>query len=388
MRYSIYNTTIEIVKECGGIDIKSTSDLKIIFATLDNDALQKLISKGCIIRKVKEIKQRSNDNSYNISDVLSVLSFPIEGFDGSDTFIAVIDSGILSTHEKLNGRVVYSENFTSEPDGDFLDHGTGVASIISDVCKANIIDLKVVTGNGIAIDEDVSLAIDRAIQLYNSGYSPLILNISLGDTDEGDVYNPIYIMCNQAMSHGIYIVAAAGNRGNTDNAIDIPASIPGVIAVGSLYYQESQQYPLLLCDYSSRGPSIYGEIKPDVVMPGHNIKVASNSGGYTVKSGTSFSAPVVSGILSLYMEAVNKGISPLRRQGEFIDRYLRYSCVKPTFTPLYKDNNYGYGMINGNMFLNSAIYGNVPVNVLQTSMTLLSLGFIASTAMMMVYYGR
>lgn len=388
MRYSIYNATIEVVRECGGTDIKATSDQKIIFATLDNVALQKLTSKGYIARQVKDIKQKSNDNGYDISNILRVLSFPIEGFDGSDTFIAVLDSGILSTHEKLDGRVVYSENFTTEPDGDFFNHGTGVASIISDICKANIIDLKVMTSDGIATDENVSLALDKAIQLHDSGYSPLILNISLGDIDEGDIYNPIYIMCNQAMSHGIYIVAAAGNRGDVDNAIDIPASIPGIIAVGALYYQDDPQYPLLLCDYSSRGPSIYGQVKPDVVMPGHNILVASSSGDYVVKSGTSFASPVVSGVLSLYMESVIKGISPLRPQSEFIDRYLRYSCIKPKFAPMYKENNYGYGMINGELFLNSVIYGSVPADVLQTSMSLLSLGFIMSTATMMVRYAK
>lgn len=386
MRYAIYNTTPDIVHKYGGTDIKVIRD-KIIFATLDKESVQKLLAHGCVVRQVKEIKSKQNEG-HNIGDIISILGFPIQDFDGSDTYVCVIDSGIRNSHEKIDGRVVYSENFTTESDGDFFNHGTGVASIITDISKCNLIDLKVLASNGIALDEDVSMAIDKAIYLYENGYSPMLINISLGDPDEGDIYNPIYVMCNEALSRGIYIIAAAGNRNSTPNAIDLPASIPGVIAVGSLCCNPESQYSLVVCDYSSRGPSIYGTVKPDVVMPGHNLVVASATGDndYIVKSGTSFATPVVSGIMSLYLDAVNRGVSQLYTPDKLIDVYLRHSCVKPNFIVTAKDNAYGYGMIRADRFVNSMIYGNIPADIVSTSISLISLGFIASAVTAMVKY--
>jgi serine protease AprX len=75
--------------------------------------------------------------------------------------------------------------------------------------------------------------------------------------------------------------------------------------------------------------------------------VASAKGDdeYTVKSGTSFSAPIVSGLTELIWETGR------RIYGD--DWYLRWRdiksfapflCLKPEDAPLKKDNAYGYGL--------------------------------------------
>jgi hypothetical protein len=54
-----------------------------------------------------------------------------------------------------------------------------------------------------------------------------------------------------------------------------------------------------LAGFSSRGPTADGRIKPDVLAPGLDVPVALYTGGTTVSSGTSFSAPLIAGLAAL-----------------------------------------------------------------------------------------
>ncbi|MBM3278348.1 MAG: S8 family serine peptidase [Candidatus Handelsmanbacteria bacterium] len=102
-----------------------------------------------------------------------------------------------------------------------------------------------------------------------------------------------------AVERGVVVVAAAGNEGNTDwHYLTTPADAPGVIAVGAVDLDG------VLAGFSSRGPTADGRIKPDVVAPGEGVvTVAVRGAEYLRLSGTSFAAPLVSGVCALLRQA-------------------------------------------------------------------------------------
>src|SRR5207253_5877177 len=103
------------------------------------------------------------------------------------------------------------------------------------------------------------------------------------------------------------VVAAAGNGGDLPGTITSPGSAVQAITVGATadwsaptsapYHAEGP----FLAWFSSRGPTLDGRTKPDIVAPGVNIGSAAAG---TVSSyvagpdgtGTSFATPYVSGV--------------------------------------------------------------------------------------------
>jgi serine protease AprX len=110
------------------------------------------------------------------------------------------------------------------------------------------------------------------------------------------------IAAEMAVRRGIIVVEAAGNEGNNPEwpYIMMPADAPGVIAVGAVDHRHHRQE---IAGFSSRGPTSDGRIKPDVVAPGVAVVVADIRGGdYQRISGTSFAAPLVSGVCALLLQ--------------------------------------------------------------------------------------
>jgi hypothetical protein len=85
------------------------------------------------------------------------------------------------------------------------------------------------------------------------------------------------------------ILVAAGNAGSDSGSIGTPATAKNILSVGAggntataySEYGVPQSYRYLsgqVVDFSSRGPTADGRIKPDVVCPGHYIMSASSDG--------------------------------------------------------------------------------------------------------------
>src|SRR6266567_3208420 len=278
------------------------------------------------------------------------------GYTGNGVGVAIIDSGIRSTHPDLQNlstgasRVVYSQSFVPGLDAsDQYGHGTHVAGIIAGngqvsdswmqgiATRVNLINLRVLDGNGAGTDSAVVAAIQRAIQLKKT-YNIRIINISLGRrVSEPYILDPICQAVEQAWKAGIVVVVAAGNFGR-DNAmntngyatITAPGNDPYVITVGATStHGTDNTNDDTITSFSSKGPTLLDHvIKPDLVAPG-NLVVSlaatgstldrnfsanevdpdlygsySRTASYFRLSGTSMAAPMVSGAVALMLERV------------------------------------------------------------------------------------
>lgn len=132
---------------------------------------------------------------------------------------------------------------------------------------------------------------------------------------------------------GIGVVFAAGNEGPSLATSTSPANNVDTLAVGSTDEQNR------ISDFSSRGPSACPNsgIFPDLVAPGDNIFTTFPDSSYTFASGTSFSAPHITGVMALLMQAFPDATVAA------IETAMTMSA--DDLGPVGPDSSYGYGLI-------------------------------------------
>ncbi len=186
-----------------------------------------------------------------------------------------------------------------------------------------------------------------------------VVNVSLGYTtfDEGQNSYTIAdldgdtgittVAADIAASLGVVVVTSAGNWvsfgcGSPAECwyrIGTPADGDSVVAVGAVDATGTRGY------FSSYGPTADGRIKPDVSAMGVSVYHAQSSTGYGSGSGTSFSAPMVSGVVCQMLQA-NPGLKPM----QVLD-ILRQSGNQSQ----NPDNSLGWGVINAEVAVAAAI---------------------------------
>jgi hypothetical protein len=139
-----------------------------------------------------------------------------------------------------------------------------------------------------------------------------------------------------AVKRGMIIVNSIGNEGsNLTGTLNAPADVDGVVAVGSIDLQG------IISDFSSTGPTSDGRIKPDCVAPGEDIVVPrfKQIDTYaTTFTGTSYSAPLVSGVVALIMQSVGRPYKSSDVIGKLFSS-CTYAYGQDTI-----DNKYGRGV--------------------------------------------
>ena len=225
--------------------------------------------------------------------------------------VAVLDSGVRTTHQDFQGMTVNGYNVLdpgTEPLDDSSDggHGTHVAGIISArtndnftwpppltnasmagsaythsswTAKVLLMPIKVLASSGEGYDSDVYTGVKWAV---DNGAK--VLNYSFGGYDPSPV---LQNAINYAASRGCINVAAAGN--DAVNAY-YPAAYSNVISVASCN------------EFDIRSSfSNYGKI--DVTAPGEEILSTNNASdsAYSELSGTSFAAPFVSALAAMLL---------------------------------------------------------------------------------------
>jgi serine protease AprX len=379
MRYTVTSKSMglsQIEAECrkaGAKNIKTAKLLGQVFCELDEGQAKALSQvSGLKLKPVKEhrvdqvVMQAAPPPVETLSDVFYLLrSYFAPPLTGTGLTVAVLDTGVRKSHEALEGKVIYEVNCTESPGcGDIFGHGTGVAYLIAGglhVPGANagvspgamLMNIKVVNDEGVGTDESVVMGIEEVCELAEAArvsglwptedMYPNVLNLSFGGEDDGDPDNPVRVACRQAsLDYGLDVIAAQGNQGPKMSTVALPACDPEVVAVGGIETDE-----FAIWEKSSRGPTLEGNTKPDFVLWSTNVEMASSKADneYVTKSGTSFSAPMLSGLTGLVWESGRRAYGeawPFR--WATVRDFAPYICVKPEDAPVMKDNSYGYGL--------------------------------------------
>ncbi|MER5425656.1 S8 family peptidase [Streptosporangium roseum] len=243
---------------------------------------------------------------------------------GAGVTVALVDSRVDGAVTELRGRVVsgpdmgLAQQARGRPDAAW--HGTAMASLIAGAGKgsggllgiapeARILSLPLVLRNGtedraglpeadLRTRADSPLA--RAIR-YAANHGAKVVSMSLG------AYGPHKAereAVSYALSRGVVLVAAAGNDGTSEYALDnatsfwnFPAGYSGVIGVGAV---DSTARP---APFSSDNLSVL------VAAPGVDVPVVTPGGAYGSSEGTSSATALVAGVAAL-IKAKYPDISP------------------------------------------------------------------------------
>ena len=325
----------------------------------------------------------------------------------SDVIVAVIDTGVLTGHPDLSGKLtgtgydfILSTSISNDGDGIDSDpedpgdstigtssfHGTHCAGIVAAATDNNVGVAGVgwgtrimpvrVLGVGGGTIYDVGQGIRYAAGLSNDSPITLdatqradIISLSLG----GGGYDSItQETINDARANGVIVIAAAGN--NSSSNPSYPAAYNGVISESAVNINGT------LASYSNFGPTI------DVAAPGGDAGDSNGDGyqdmvwstcgddssgpivnDYQLMAGTSMATPHVAGVVAL-MKALFPGLTPAG-----LDTLLASGALTNDIGSAGRDNYYGYGLIDALKAV-AAADSNVVPTILNVNPTNINFG--------------
>jgi subtilisin family serine protease len=283
---------------------------------------------------------------------------------GHGTHVAGIIAGCLIGKPKSGiVRAVarrWSENGDTEVVPERYDEITGMAP------RCSIVSMKVLDSEGNGRTSSVIQALERIQEINGYGRRVLIhgVNLSVGYDFEPEWFacgqSPLCVEVDRLVRSGVVVVVAAGNtgygvqttdaRGNVAAGLPLSINDPGnaelAITVGSTH--RDMPYTYGVSYFSSKGPTGDGRLKPDLLAPGEKIiscaagaakteaaaDMPSAKFDYLEQSGTSMSAPHVSGVVAAFLSVRREFIGQPEQVKDFFvksasdlhrDRYFQGS---------------------------------------------------------------
>lgn len=281
-------------------------------------------------------------------------------YSGEGVTVAIVDSGVDMNHPDLQAAYRGGTNSWFDPNGehdtpaDVLGHGTQVAGLVlgGDADGETIGVAPGANWMAVKIFNDAG---DASLSAIHAGYQWLLDPDGDPDTDDApDVINNSWSLenpgdCNMEFQvdlqilkdAGIAVVFSAGNGNNgaASSTSESPGNNPTATAVGAV------DDALSITSFSGRGPSACGGgIYPQIAAPGVDVISADLTFGgvnpypYTFVSGTSFSAPHLSGALAL-LKSTNSALTMEQILTAVNDSALDLGAVGT-------DNDYGWGLLD------------------------------------------
>ena len=306
-------------------------------------------------------------NSFNQIHMMNGDLLHQQNFTGAGKVVAVLDAGFpgvntlnpfarLRNNNLLLGGYDFVNKNTNFYTGD--SHGTMVLSTMGGYVDTQLVGTAPDAKYYLYITEDVNSEnpveesnwVEAAEMADYVGAD--IITSSLGyfgfdNTNYGHTYedmtgNKAFASrgANIAFTRGIIVVASAGNEGaSTEPHVGVPAEANNVLAIGAVRSNRN------IASFSSIGPSFDGRIKPDLMAQGQASVLSTTSGNVGTANGTSFSGPILAGMIATFWSAV-----PTLTNQEVVN-YVKQSADRFA----NPNNQYGYGIPDFSAALNSAL---------------------------------
>jgi hypothetical protein len=281
---------------------------------------------------------------------------------GQGVLVAVIDSGVLGSVSDLTGSVTEGPNLsgvnTPQSNASWGVHGTWMASLIAGhghgdgsagiegvAPQSRVLSIRVVTDRGDPnfgkyereSNAEVQKALARAITVATRRGAHVI-SMSLG---YGAASRPVRVALQNALDHGVVVVASSGNSGDTASALStgqapysFPADYPGVLGVGAVTQAGTA------ASFSSNNLSV------EVAAPGVKVPAQGRDGQYWLVSGTSPACALTAGVAAL-IKSRYPHLSPA-----LVDQAITSTAQNPP--PQGYDDRVGFGTVDAAAALTAA----------------------------------
>jgi len=334
---------------------------KVDFANkLLNTSSKKVISQKKL-RENDKLDFTTDFNYGNGANQIQMLKGNVlhqNNFTGEGMQIAVIDAGFpnvdnFAAFQRIrdNNQILGGYDFVNR-NPDFYTgyyHGMAVLSTIAGYIDNQFVGTAPDAKFYLFITEDSvnetpleeSLWVEAAEKADSLGVD--VINTSLGYTTfDKPSYNYVYNDMDGkttfisrgaeiAFSRGMIIVNSAGNEGNSSwHYISAPADAVSVLSIGAVNATGT------IASFSSFGPTSDNRLKPDVCAQGAGVYVINSLGNVATSNGTSFSSPVLTGVIACLWQAF-----PNKTNAEITQLVKESAHLFPNST-----NQEGYGIPN------------------------------------------
>ncbi len=287
----------------------------------------KLEPTTSVLKSAKLENSEIYGSAYNQINTVNGIELHDKGFQGQDKIIAIIDAGFYGvdnlpafTHLWNNNQILGTKDFVNPSSNIFLEneHGMNVLSIIGGKIEGSFLGTAPEAEFWLLRTEDVGseYPIEADYWICAAEFADSagvdVINTSLGySLFDDETMNYTYSQLDGetirisraatiAASTGMMIVVSAGNEGSSSwHYISAPADAKNIITVGAMASDS------IKATFSSFGPSADGRIKPDVIAMGVNNAVQRTDGSIGTGSGTSFSAPVITGMAACLWQSIS-----------------------------------------------------------------------------------
>ncbi|HXZ75901.1 MAG TPA: S8 family serine peptidase, partial [Streptosporangiaceae bacterium] len=281
---------------------------------------------------------------------------------GQGVLVAVIDSGVSASVSDLAGSVTEGPDLsgvnTPQSNASWGVHGTWMASLIAGhghgdgssgiegvAPQSRVLSIRVVTDRGDPnfgkyqreSNGQVQRALAKAITIAARRGADVI-SMSLGYAVAS---RPVRIALQNALHHGVVVVASSGNSGDTASALSsgqapysFPADYPGVLGVGAVTQAGSA------ASFSSNNLSVA------VAAPGVKVPAQGRDGQYWLVSGTSPACALTAGVAALIKSRYPR-LSPA-----LVDQAITSTAQNPP--PQGYDARVGFGTVDAAAALTAA----------------------------------